>query len=165
MLTTRQGLNSAAIKQLIAQQVANAMTTYKANQNSKNRVNNETSGSAGGVAYTKMETELWNLSDKGINIVCYTKRFQELALLCPIMVTPEYKKIKRSCDLRLQKVKGEGMLELLLFATDEKKYEEKFKDKRLKDVPIVPDFLEVYPEDFPGLPPSRQVEFQIDLVP
>ncbi|GKA20736.1 putative reverse transcriptase domain-containing protein [Tanacetum coccineum] len=29
---------------------------------------------------------------------------------------------------------------------------------------IVQDFLEVFPEDLPGLPPSRQVEFQIDLV-
>nr|GEY76669.1 hypothetical protein [Tanacetum cinerariifolium] len=27
------------------------------------------------------------------------------------------------------------------------------------------DFLEVFPEDLPGLPPTRQVEFQIDLVP
>ncbi|GKG27405.1 hypothetical protein Tco_0403108, partial [Tanacetum coccineum] len=27
------------------------------------------------------------------------------------------------------------------------------------------DFLEVFPEEFPGLPPPRQVEFQIDLVP
>ncbi|GJX65396.1 putative reverse transcriptase domain-containing protein [Tanacetum coccineum] len=27
------------------------------------------------------------------------------------------------------------------------------------------DFLEVFPEDLPGLPPMRQVEFQIDLVP
>ncbi|GJS73846.1 putative reverse transcriptase domain-containing protein [Tanacetum coccineum] len=27
------------------------------------------------------------------------------------------------------------------------------------------DFLEVFPEDLPGLPPARQVEFQIDLVP
>ncbi|GKE11545.1 putative reverse transcriptase domain-containing protein [Tanacetum coccineum] len=35
----------------------------------------------------------------------------------------------------------------------------------LKDVPIVRDFLEVFPEDLPGLPPTRQVEFQIDLVP
>ncbi|GJT18489.1 putative reverse transcriptase domain-containing protein [Tanacetum coccineum] len=26
-------------------------------------------------------------------------------------------------------------------------------------------FLEVFPEDFPGLPPTRQVEFQINLVP
>ncbi|GJX19987.1 putative reverse transcriptase domain-containing protein [Tanacetum coccineum] len=32
-------------------------------------------------------------------------------------------------------------------------------------VPTVRDFPEVFPEDLPGLPPSRQVEFQIDLVP
>ncbi|GJV56667.1 reverse transcriptase domain-containing protein [Tanacetum coccineum] len=43
----------------------------------------------------KIDTELYNLSVKGTNIVCYTKRFQELALLCPIMVTPEYQKIER----------------------------------------------------------------------
>ncbi|GKG30200.1 hypothetical protein Tco_0420098, partial [Tanacetum coccineum] len=27
------------------------------------------------------------------------------------------------------------------------------------------DFPEVFPKDLPGLPPTRQVEFQIDLVP
>nr|GFC73478.1 putative reverse transcriptase domain-containing protein [Tanacetum cinerariifolium] len=37
--------------------------------------------------------------------------------------------------------------------------------KRLEDVPIVQNFLEVFPEDLPGLPPIRPVEFQIDLVP
>ncbi|GJV24591.1 putative reverse transcriptase domain-containing protein [Tanacetum coccineum] len=37
--------------------------------------------------------------------------------------------------------------------------------KRLEDVPIVQDFPEVFPEDLPGLPPTRQVEFRIDLVP
>ncbi|GJV03366.1 hypothetical protein Tco_1336935 [Tanacetum coccineum] len=37
--------------------------------------------------------------------------------------------------------------------------------KRLEDVPIVQDFPEVFPEDLPGLPLTRQVEFQIDLVP
>nr|GFB84294.1 hypothetical protein [Tanacetum cinerariifolium] len=35
----------------------------------------------------------------------------------------------------------------------------------VKDVPIVQDFLEVFPEDLPGLPPARPVEFQIDLIP
>ncbi|GKA88053.1 putative reverse transcriptase domain-containing protein [Tanacetum coccineum] len=43
--------------------------------------------------------------------------------------------------------------------------EDKSKKKRIKDVPIVLDFPEVFPEDLPGLPPTRQVEFQIDLVP
>ncbi|GJT53009.1 putative reverse transcriptase domain-containing protein [Tanacetum coccineum] len=39
------------------------------------------------------------------------------------------------------------------------------KEKRLEDVLTVRDFPEVFPEDLPGLPPIRQVEFQIDLVP
>ncbi|GKD59129.1 putative reverse transcriptase domain-containing protein [Tanacetum coccineum] len=46
-----------------------------------------------------------------------------------------------------------------------KEIEDKSEKKRLEDVPIVQDFPEVFPEDLPGLPPTRQVEFQIDLVP
>ncbi|GJS78112.1 putative reverse transcriptase domain-containing protein [Tanacetum coccineum] len=39
------------------------------------------------------------------------------------------------------------------------------KEKQLEDVPTVRDFPEVFPKDLPGLPSTRQVEFQIDLVP
>ncbi|GJT78664.1 putative reverse transcriptase domain-containing protein [Tanacetum coccineum] len=46
-----------------------------------------------------------------------------------------------------------------------KETEDKLEEKQLEDVPIVRDFLEVFPEDFPGLPQMRQVEFQFDLVP
>nr|GFB31454.1 putative reverse transcriptase domain-containing protein [Tanacetum cinerariifolium] len=46
-----------------------------------------------------------------------------------------------------------------------KKEEDKSKGKQLKDVPIIRDFPEVFPEDLPGLPPARPVEFQIDLIP
>ncbi|GJT14753.1 putative reverse transcriptase domain-containing protein [Tanacetum coccineum] len=43
--------------------------------------------------------------------------------------------------------------------------EKKSDEKRLEDIPVVREFLEVYPEDLPGLPPVCQVEFQIDLIP
>ncbi|GKF34651.1 putative reverse transcriptase domain-containing protein, partial [Tanacetum coccineum] len=46
-----------------------------------------------------------------------------------------------------------------------KEVEDKSKKKRLEDVPIVQYFPEVFPEDLSGLPPTQQVEFQIDLVP
>ncbi|GKC03441.1 putative reverse transcriptase domain-containing protein [Tanacetum coccineum] len=46
-----------------------------------------------------------------------------------------------------------------------KKEEDKSEGKQLKDVPIVRYFPEVFPEDLPGLPPTRPVEFQIDLIP
>nr|GEU87159.1 putative reverse transcriptase domain-containing protein [Tanacetum cinerariifolium] len=42
-----------------------------------------------------------------------------------------------------------------------KEAEDKSMEKRLEDIPIVQDFL----EDLPGIPPTHQVEFQIDLVP
>ncbi|GJS95227.1 putative reverse transcriptase domain-containing protein [Tanacetum coccineum] len=46
-----------------------------------------------------------------------------------------------------------------------KKAEDKSKEKQLEEVPIVQDFPEVFPEDLPSIPPTRQVEFQIDLIP
>nr|GFD25264.1 reverse transcriptase domain-containing protein [Tanacetum cinerariifolium] len=45
------------------------------------------------------------------------------------------------------------------------KDEDKSKKKQLEDVPVVREFLEVFPEDLPGIPPTRQVEFRIDLLP
>ncbi|GJT11459.1 putative reverse transcriptase domain-containing protein [Tanacetum coccineum] len=43
--------------------------------------------------------------------------------------------------------------------------EKKSDEKRLEDIPVVKEFPDVFPEDLPGLPPVRQVEFQIDLIP
>ncbi|GKE16596.1 hypothetical protein Tco_1424173 [Tanacetum coccineum] len=55
--------------------------------------------------------------------------------------------------------------EVLTIQVIEKKVEDKLEEKRLKDVSTTRDFSEVFLEDLPGLPPARQVEFQIDLVP
>ncbi|GJW88868.1 putative reverse transcriptase domain-containing protein [Tanacetum coccineum] len=38
-------------------------------------------------------------------------------------------------------------------------------EKQVVDVPIVREYLDVFSEDLPGIPPNRQVEFRIDLVP
>ncbi|GJQ91265.1 putative reverse transcriptase domain-containing protein [Tanacetum coccineum] len=46
-----------------------------------------------------------------------------------------------------------------------KKAEDKSEEKRLEDILIVRDFPKVFLEDLPGIPPTRQVEFQIDLIP
>ncbi|GJS28823.1 putative reverse transcriptase domain-containing protein [Tanacetum coccineum] len=43
--------------------------------------------------------------------------------------------------------------------------EKKSDERRLEDIPVVREFLEVFPKDLLGLPPVRQVEFQIDLIP
>ncbi|GJW60966.1 putative reverse transcriptase domain-containing protein [Tanacetum coccineum] len=68
-----------------------------------------------------------------------------------------------SC-VKAQKYMEKGC-QLFLAQVTVKENKDKSKEKRLEDVPTVRDFLEVFPEDLPGLPPIRQVEFQIDLVP
>ncbi|GJQ93922.1 putative reverse transcriptase domain-containing protein [Tanacetum coccineum] len=67
------------------------------------------------------------------------------------------------CDEKIVRIPYED--EVLIVQVTKKENEDKSEEKRLKDVLTIWDFLEVFSEDFPGLPPTRQVEFQIDLVP
>ncbi|GKE74228.1 putative reverse transcriptase domain-containing protein, partial [Tanacetum coccineum] len=46
----------------------------------------------------KMETELWNLTVKGNDLIAYTQRFQELILLCTRMVPDEEDRVERFQD-------------------------------------------------------------------
>nr|GEV54572.1 reverse transcriptase domain-containing protein [Tanacetum cinerariifolium] len=68
-----------------------------------------------------------------------------------------------SC-LKAQEYVAKGC-QIFMAQISAKKEEDKSEGKQLKDVPIVRDFPKVFPEDLPGLPPARPVEFQIDLIP
>jgi hypothetical protein len=37
--------------------------------------------------------------------------------------------------------------------------------KAIKDIPVVCEFPDVFPDDLLGLPPDREVEFKIELIP
>ncbi|GKF36663.1 hypothetical protein Tco_0113421 [Tanacetum coccineum] len=63
------------------------------------------------------------------------------------------------CDKKFVHIPISG--ETLIIRVMEKKLDE----KRLEDIPVVKEFLDVFPEDLPGLSLVRQVEFQIDLIP
>ncbi|GJX08821.1 hypothetical protein Tco_0196753 [Tanacetum coccineum] len=76
----------------------------------------------------------------------------------------EKSKLSIKSSTNTQKYIKRGCL-IFLAQVTKKETEDKPEEKRLEDVPTVRDFSEVFPEDLPGLPPTRQVEFQIDLVP
>ncbi|GJV07592.1 hypothetical protein Tco_1345248 [Tanacetum coccineum] len=65
------------------------------------------------------------------------------------------------CDEKVVHIPIDGKTLIIRAQVMEKKSDE----KRLEDIPVVREFPEVFPEDLPGLPPVRQVEFQIDLIP
>ncbi|GJU23301.1 putative reverse transcriptase domain-containing protein [Tanacetum coccineum] len=77
---------------------------------------------------------------------------REKSKLSNISCTKTHKYVERGCLIFLAQV-------------TKKETGDKSEEKRLEDVPIVRNFPEDFPEDLPGLTPTRQVEFQIDLVP
>nr|GEV07162.1 putative reverse transcriptase domain-containing protein [Tanacetum cinerariifolium] len=68
---------------------------------------------------------------------------------------------KRDCPKLKNKVGGK----IFLAQISAKEKEDRSEGKQLEDVPVVRDYPEVFPKDLTGLPPTRPVEFQIDLIP
>nr|GEX13344.1 putative reverse transcriptase domain-containing protein [Tanacetum cinerariifolium] len=85
MPTIRQGASTMDIEQLIAQRVADATATFKTNRNNRTEHPKE---------QVEELKELLDWQD-GTNVVGYTQHFQELALLCPRMVSDEENKVMR----------------------------------------------------------------------
>ncbi|GJU32495.1 putative reverse transcriptase domain-containing protein [Tanacetum coccineum] len=153
MTATRQGMSSGEIDQIVAQRVTNAIEAI-AIYETKIRMNHDPMNQLekyhalivcdkrilhipnGNGTLTIQGNRSENRSAPKLSIVSYTK-------------TRKY--IQRGCQVFLAQI-------------TEKETKDKSEEKRLEDVPMVRDFLEAFPEDFPGLPPTRQVEFQIDLV-
>ena len=38
-------------------------------------------------------------------------------------------------------------------------------EAKLEDIPVVNEFPDVFPQELPGMPPDREIEFTIDLIP
>ncbi|GJW98633.1 putative reverse transcriptase domain-containing protein [Tanacetum coccineum] len=70
----------------------------------------------------------------------------EKSKLSIISCTKTQKYIKKGCPIFLAQV-------------TKKEIEDKSEEERLEDIPTVQDFSEAFPEDLPGLPLTRQVEF------
>ncbi|GKC05844.1 reverse transcriptase domain-containing protein [Tanacetum coccineum] len=73
----------------------------------------------------KIETEMWNLKVKGIDVVAYSRRFQQLALMCSRMFPKEIDKVEKYIgglpDMILGSVKAsksKTMQEVIEFTTE-----------------------------------------------
>ena len=67
---------------------------------------------------------------------------------CLISVVTAFKLIKNGCNAYLAHVIDTNVT-----------------NSKLEDIPVVREFLDVFPNDLPGLPPDRETEFSIELIP
>ncbi|GKF10203.1 putative reverse transcriptase domain-containing protein, partial [Tanacetum coccineum] len=109
------------------------------------------------------------MAEHRAEIVCYEKYIRVPYRNDMLIIQGERSGIK--CESRLevtssirtQKYINQGCQVFLIQMIKEEKT--KISKRRIEDVPVVRDFLEVFPKDLPGLPLTRQVEFHIELIP
>ncbi|GKB28217.1 putative reverse transcriptase domain-containing protein [Tanacetum coccineum] len=131
----------------------------------------------------KMEDELYNLTVKGNDLKPYVRKISKnnksYATETWYRTTRNSWKLSSEDYLEVSKgIRQEVVKAYAATPTENSRYisrgcqvfvaqvmKKKSDEKRLEDIPVVREFPEVFPEDLPGLPPVRQVEFQIDLIP
>ncbi|GKC94347.1 reverse transcriptase domain-containing protein [Tanacetum coccineum] len=109
------------------------------------------------------------MAEHRAEVVCYEKYIRVPYGNDMLIVQGERSGVKNKSRLevissiRTQKYINQGCQVFLIQMMKEEETE--IPERRIEDVPVVRDFPEVFPEDLPGLPPTRQVEFHIELIP
>ncbi|GKE79693.1 putative reverse transcriptase domain-containing protein [Tanacetum coccineum] len=102
-------------------------------------------------------------------VVCYEKYIRVPYRNDMLIVQGERSRIKNESrfegilSIRTQKYIDQGCQVFLIQIMKEE--ETKIPERRIEDVRVVRDFLEVFPKDLQGLPPTCQVEFHIKMIP
>ncbi|GJT98101.1 putative reverse transcriptase domain-containing protein [Tanacetum coccineum] len=106
------------------------------------------------------------LFDSGVDYNFISTDFWPLINMKPSVISPDYEiKIANGLKIETNKIRDlevhreypKGNLKQLKTM--------KVDERKLEDIPVVRNFPSVFPEDLPGLPLFRKVEFRIDLVP
>ncbi|GKD07724.1 putative reverse transcriptase domain-containing protein, partial [Tanacetum coccineum] len=124
----------------------------------------------------KMEDELYNLTVKGNDLKPYVRRFHELAAICPNMVPKTEKLLEafigglpRSIEGNVTSSKPQNLEEAINIAQRlmDQYHAKILCDEKVVHIPIDGETLIIRGDrkNLPGLPPVRQVEFQINLIP
>ena len=103
------------------------------------------------------------LSRHRATLDCYKK---EVRLVRPKEPGVIFRGIRREIapslinTMTASKMLRKGFQGYLAFVVDRRQ-----EGTRLEDIPVVKKFQDVFPDDISGLPPDREVEFTIDLIP
>ncbi|KAD7477173.1 hypothetical protein E3N88_00309 [Mikania micrantha] len=103
------------------------------------------------------------LSENRVEVICQNKMIRiSLPNGDTLMIQGERagRKLSIISCMQARKCLRKGCQAFLAYVTENKPHQ-----KRIEDIPVVREYPEVFPDDISGLPPVRQVEFRIDLVP
>ncbi|GJU70214.1 reverse transcriptase domain-containing protein [Tanacetum coccineum] len=109
------------------------------------------------------------MAEHHAEVVCYEKYIRVPYRNDMLIVQGERSGVKNESRLEvISSIRTQGYIDKgcqVFLVQLMKKEGTEVSEKRIEDVPFFRDFPEVFPKDFLGLPPTRQVEFHIELIP
>ena len=101
------------------------------------------------------------LSRHRARVDCYSKT---VSFESPTGETPVFVVIRRPASTRIiSAVKAEQLLRRGCEAYLAQVIDTTHSGPQLEDIPVVREFTDVFPADLPGLPPEREIQFEIEL--
>ncbi|GJV52192.1 putative reverse transcriptase domain-containing protein [Tanacetum coccineum] len=117
----------------------------------------------------KLEVKMWNLKVKATDVVSYNQRFQKLALMCARMFPEESDKIGRSTananTTNKQRSIRAGQKPTCFECEAQGHFKRECPKLKNNNRGNQGGNGNALAKVYAGLPPTRQVEFQIDLIP
>ncbi|KAL5554147.1 hypothetical protein UlMin_041548 [Ulmus minor] len=126
------------------------------------------------MAMRAQQNEFISIKQGSMSVTETVRKFDQLTRLCPYLVPTEEERVRRMLEMTNQygnnnnkrkgnfggqkNGKGSGSQTIVVNKSVEAK-------GNVEDVPIVRDFVDVFPEELPGLPPNREIQFEIELLP
>ncbi|GJS53514.1 putative nucleotidyltransferase, ribonuclease H [Tanacetum coccineum] len=109
------------------------------------------------------------MAEHRAEVVCYEKYIRVPYGNDMLIIQGERSGVKNKSKLEvISSIRTQGYIDKgcqVFLVQMMKKEETVASQKRVENVPVVRDFPKVFPEDLPGLPPTLQVEFHIELIP
>ncbi|GJW93918.1 zinc finger, CCHC-type, retrotransposon gag domain protein [Tanacetum coccineum] len=113
----------------------------------------------------KIQEEFQTLTQTNETVNELWKKFNDLICYCPEYHRNEKLKVERFQRMLRDDIReARKYLSRGCYACVAHLIDTNFEKKSVEDVPVVNKFIDIFPEDLPGIPSERKVKFRIDLI-
>ncbi|KAL5564975.1 hypothetical protein UlMin_028139 [Ulmus minor] len=140
------------------------------------------------MAMRAQQNEFINIKQGSMSVTEAVRKFDQLARLCPYLVPTEEERVRRILEMfrpELAMKPNSQVQRTNQYGNNNNKRKGNFSGQKngkgsgsqskkpnityptwnVEDVPIVKNFVDVFPKELPSLPPDREIQFEIELLP
>ncbi|KAL5551405.1 hypothetical protein UlMin_001581 [Ulmus minor] len=113
------------------------------------------------------QDEFMNLKQGSMTVIEAINKFEQLSRLCPHMLRTEEDRLKQMMDINQPQRRNSQNRPACQKCGKTHQGECRARNPNIpkpEEIAVVQEFLDVFPEELPGIPPEREISFEIELL-